>query len=433
MKALHEDARGTPVSCADTATLALYEQALLQYQSYVGDPIATIDQALAARPDFVLGHLFRAGVLMTFGEQRFVPTARDSLRAAEALAERPGERELVLTHAMRQLVEGDWHGGCAMLDRVLVDHPTDAFAIQTAHLFDFYRGDALNLRNRVTRVLPHWSADQPGYSYILGMHAFGLEECNQYAQAEDAAQRALAIEPRDGWAVHAAVHCMEMQNRTDEGIAFLTEREQDWAPDNGFAFHNWWHLALFHLDRGDDARVLALYDTRIYPQEADAALTLVDATALLWRLHLLDVDVGSRMAVLARMWEAKLDAEAEFYAFNDVHALMAFAITGKQEAMARALASAAGAFGADVGEPIGRGLAAFGQGDYARTVHCLLPVRDLAHRFGGSHAQRDLITLTLIDAARRSGQPALARHYLAERQVLRPASGLGRRLLARIG
>jgi hypothetical protein len=36
---------------------------------------------------------------------------------------------------------------------------------------DFYRGDALNLRNRVSLVLPHWDASVPGYSYVLGMHA----------------------------------------------------------------------------------------------------------------------------------------------------------------------------------------------------------------------------------------------------------------------
>ena len=61
------------------------------------------------------------------------------------------------------------------------------FALQTAHLFDFYRGDALNLRNRVSRVLPHWSESVPGYSYVLGMHAFGLEECNQSDRARQPA------------------------------------------------------------------------------------------------------------------------------------------------------------------------------------------------------------------------------------------------------
>lgn len=426
------DARATPVSNSDAATLALYEQALREFQSYVGDAVATIERALAARPDFVLGHVFRAGVLMTFAERRFARMAADSLAAAEPLLTNANARERGLVAATRKLVDGDWQGACALYDRVLVEHPRDAFALQTAHIYDFARGDALNLRNRVSRVLPQWSADLPGYSYVLGLHAFGLEECNQYAEAEAAARQALELERRDGWAVHAAVHCMEMQGRVDEGIQFLHAREADWSPDNGFAFHNWWHLALFHLDRGEDARVLELYDTRVYPQPADIALQMVDATALLWRLHLLGVDVRSRFEPLAAVWAAQLDAEQGFYSFNDAHTAMALVSTGRDADAERLLARVEAGYGAEVGAPITRGLLAFGRGRYAEAVDLLLPVRDSAHRFGGSHAQRDLITLTLIEAARRSGQTSLARHYLAERQVQRPDSGLGRRLARRL-
>lgn len=426
------DARDTPVSNANAATLALYEQALREYQSYVGDAVATIEHALAVQPDFVLGHAFRAGVLMGFGERRFARMAADSVAEAEKLLPQANAREQGLVAAARRLVNGDWHGACAIYDRVLVEYPRDAFALQTAHLFDFYRGDALNLRNRVTRVLPQWSADVPGYSYVLGMQAFGLEECNQYAEAETAARRALELERRDGWAVHAVVHCMEMQGRVDEGIAFLREREDDWSPDNGFAFHNWWHLGLFHLDRGEDAQVLELYDQRVYPQPTDVALQLVDATALLWRLRLLGVDVGARLAPLADAWAAKLEDERGFYSFNDAHAMMALVAAGRDVEAEALLAKVEAGIGADVGAPITRGLQAFGRERYAEALEHLLPVRDSAHRFGGSHAQRDLITLTLIEAARRSAQPALARHYLAERQMQRPLSGLVRRLDGRM-
>ncbi|MGQ0700061.1 MAG: tetratricopeptide repeat protein [Panacagrimonas sp.] len=429
---MKHDIRNTPVSCDDAGVLALYEQALREYQSYVGDAVATIDRALVARPDFVLGHAFKAGVLMTFGEKRFVPAAAESVAVAERLLNRANDRERGLIAAARKLVDGDWHGACATYDRVLVDYPTDAFAIQTAHLFDFYRGDALNLRNRVSRVLPHWSADLPGWSYILGMHAFGLEECNQYPEAEDAARRALALEPCDAWAVHAGVHCMEMRGRIDEGIAWLETRVNDWAPDNAFAFHNWWHLALFHLDRGDERKVLELYDGRVYPQTTDVALQLIDATALLWRLRLLDVDVDDRFQALSRAWEAKLDEERGHYSFNDVHAMMAFAVTGNDSASECLLRNMDAGFGAEVGVPIARGLLAFERRRYAEVLELLLPVRDQAHRFGGSHAQRDLLTLTLIEAARRVGQTKLARHYLAERRVHRPASALGKRLEARL-
>jgi hypothetical protein len=64
-------------------------------------------------------------------------------------------------------------------------------------------------------VLPHWGHEVPGYSYVLGMYAFGLEEMNQFEEAEETARAALAIQRRDSWAVHAAAHVMEMQGRID--------------------------------------------------------------------------------------------------------------------------------------------------------------------------------------------------------------------------
>lgn len=431
------DARGLAVSNGDANTIDLYEKALRQYQSYVGDAVATIDQALSDRPDFVLGHAFRAGVLMTFGEQRFAEQARQSVARAEALLDKANERERALVAATRLLVDGDWDAACRAYDRVLVDYPRDAFALQTAHLFDFYRGDALNLRNRISRVLPAWSPSVPGYSYVLGMHAFGLEECNQYPEAEATARKALELEPRDGWAVHAAVHVFEMQGRIEEGIYWLESRVGDWAPDNSFAFHNWWHLALFHLDRGRFDEVLRLYDRGVYPEPSDVALQLVDATALLWRLHVLGKDVGKRFEQLADVWESKLDAEREFYAFNDVHAMMALAVTGREAAVTRLLGDmhravngkgSNAAMTREVGLPVARAILAFTRKRYDEAIAELEPVRDIAHRFGGSHAQRDLLSLTLIEAAIEAQRPALARHYLAERYVHRPGSALGWRL-----
>lgn len=430
-----------PVSLAHRPSLELYEQALRQYQSYVGDPIATIEKALASAPDFVLGHVFRAMVLMTFGERRFAEQARVSVASAEALGPRANPRERGLIAAARALVDSDWTGACARLDRVLVDHPHDLLALQTAHLMDFYRGDALNLRNRIARVLPHWSAGMPGYAYLLGMYAFGLEECNQYPEAEDAARRALELEPRDGWAVHAATHVMEMQGRIDEGIAWLTSREPDWAPDNGFAFHNYWHLALFHLDQGRPGHALALHDTRIHATTPDPALQLLDATALLWRLYLEDVDLGDRAARVADNWAGRLDTERGYYVFNDAHAMMAFTMAGREAEAAQLAADLDWTvehgrglnrlMTRDVGRAICTGIRAFGRGQHAAAIAALEPVRDIAARFGGSHAQRDVLTLTLIEAALRGGQPALARHYIAERLVLKPASRWGWRLQAR--
>jgi tetratricopeptide (TPR) repeat protein len=270
---MRHDARGVPVSAGRAESLTRYETALRQFQSYVGDPIATLDAALAEDPEFVTGHLMKALVLYTLGERKFVPDVQAQVDAAAAASPRANDRERLLIEAVRDLVAGQWHDGCRTLDRVLIDHPCDALALQSAHLMDFFRGDALNLRNRVTRVLPHWDRSMPGYSYVLGMHAFGLEEMNQYPQAEAEARRALEMEARDGWAVHAATHVMEMQGRIDEGISWLETRQGDWAPDNGFAFHNWWHLALFYLDGARYEDVLRLYDQYVHPEPAQIALS----------------------------------------------------------------------------------------------------------------------------------------------------------------
>jgi hypothetical protein len=80
-----------------------------------------------------------------------------------------------------------------------------------------------------------------------------------------------------------------------------------------------------------------------------------------------------------------------------------------------------------------RAILAFGDGDYARTVALIRPVRSIAHRFGGSHAQRDVIDLTLIEAAIRSGDSALAAALAAERLDRRHESPLSQLFVRRAG
>ena len=135
-----------------------------------------------------------------------------------------------------------------------------------------------------------------GYHAVLGMAAFGLEECGDYAKAEAFGTEAVTLDPRDAWAVHAVAHVNEMRGDVERGVPWLRDTAADWAPENGFAYHNWWHLALLHLDRGDAKSAIAMYDTKVRPN-ADAGLILewIDASALLWRLHLEGVDTGNRL------------------------------------------------------------------------------------------------------------------------------------------
>ena len=318
---------------------------------------------------------------------------------------------------------------------MLAAYPRDALALQAGHLMDFFRGDALNLRNRVSRVLPHWNAEVPGYSFVLGMHAFGLEEMNQYREAEETARRALAIEPRDGWSVHAATHVMEMQGRIDEGIAWLTSREGDWAPDNGFAFHNFWHLALFRLDGGDVAGALDLFDRHVHPEPSAFTLSLIDATALLWRIGLEGGDVGDRWSGVADDWQARVDrGEPGFYAFNDLHAALAFVASGRSAALDEVVAglreAAQGsdsnaAMSRDVGLPLVRAMRAFGEGRYAEAtdgIEARARHRPSVRRQPRATRPADADADRSGDARRRSGA-GVALHHGASRPQAAAAPG----------
>ena len=73
-----------------------------------------------------------------------------------------------------------------------------------------------------------------------------------------------------------------------------------------------------------------------------------------------------------------------------------------------------------VGLAIVRAIAAFGRGRWDETISLLLPVRYRANTFGGSHAQRDIVHRTLLEAALRQGDRPLATALAAERTALKP-------------
>ncbi|MEM7293883.1 MAG: tetratricopeptide repeat protein [Pseudomonadota bacterium] len=436
------DARDVPVSTCEQSSLDDYEIALRQFQSYVGDPTETLSATLENDPEFVVGHIFTACAMMLMSERQYLGEARACIERAESLANKANDRERLLVQAARHWLEGRWDSACVTWDQVLARYPRDAMALQCAHLTDFLVGDAVNLRDRIGRVMHQWDEDVPGYSYILGMQAFGFEECNQFDRAEETGRRALEIESRDGWSVHAVAHVLEMQNRFEEGAAFLQSRENDWAPDNGFAFHNWWHLALFKLENEDTDAALALFDEQIHVDDSDVSMQLLDATALLWRLHLLGVDLGGRGAATAALWKKKTAVENGYYAFNDYHAVLACLMGDEVSEAESILADMRAAcdenpaltamMQRDVGVPASRAAIAFAQGNYSETVELLYPLRPKAHRFGGSNAQRDILSQTLIQAAIRSGQSDLAQLLISEREMHKPFSPLTSRFAAHL-
>ncbi|MER9753106.1 tetratricopeptide repeat protein [Mesorhizobium sp. M0166] len=423
------DAFGLTLSGATEAGLSSYSRAVRELQCFIGDPVGTVDRAIADDPGFVMAHVFKGYLFGLATEREATAVAKACHEAALPLA--ATTREQAHVAALGHLAVGRWHEAARVLEDIAIEFPLDALALLTGHQIDFFTGNARMLRDRIGRALPSWQSGMPGYHAILGMQAFGLEEMGDYARAERLGRTAVDLEPRDGWAQHAVAHVMEMQSRQKDGILWMRANPEAWTRESFLQVHNWWHLALFHYDLGETDEVLALYDGPIYGERSTLALNMVDASAILWRLHLGGVDVGERWSALAANWLPK--ASAGHYAFNDAHAMMAFVGAGL-DAPARGLLEAQreamqgeddnAAFTRDVGHPLTLAIKAFGEGNYAETIRLIRPIRAIAHRFGGSHAQRDVIDLTLIEAALRSGDGALARALAAERALARPDSPL---------
>ena len=249
--------------------------------------------------------------------------------AREALADIAGNpsvlapREQAHLAAAGQWVAGDMAGAGAILADLSLRWPRDVLALFVGHQIDFFTGDAVSLRDRIGRALWAWAPDDPNSGFVQGMYAFGLEECNLYGLSEDVAQGAVATNPDDVWGIHAMVHTYEMQGRIAPGVAFIRDHQEKWATGNFLKVHNSWHYALYLLQGGDVPGTLEVYDRVLHHGDSeDVALELVDASSLLWRLHLEGEAVGERWQSLADAWVRQLTPG--YYPFNDVHAAMAF-------------------------------------------------------------------------------------------------------------
>jgi hypothetical protein len=213
-------------------------------------------------------------------------------------------------------------------------------------------------------------------------------------------------------------HVFEMEGRTREGVAFLTGTSDHWD-SSYFAIHNWWHLALYYLERGEIEEALALYDGPIRRSRSGEWLDIVDAASLLWRLSLVGLDVSQRAQQLAGDIEPLLGEPV--YIFNDWHTIMAFGLGGRPDLSEQVIDASRHAVGSNrvVTEKVGLGLLegfrSFASGGYRHSFDVLVECLPLSRAVGGSHAQRDVLNLTLITAAARSGQDEYARALVATR------------------
>jgi tetratricopeptide (TPR) repeat protein len=429
------DAQGHHLSGATDEAVTHYDQAIRAFNLVHGDAVGQFDTARQLAPEFAMAHLAKAWVFAVANDPGLMAQSAKLVDAARLLT--LNEREQAHLAALASLVQGQRAAAVAVLDRHLMYYPFDIVAHQAAALMDGFLGRFHWVRDRSARALPLWPKDQAGYATLLAFHAFGAEEAGDYARAEDESRAASDLEPLSFWPHHTVAHVMEMTGRPEDGLGWMAAREPLWsAPGHLNEVHIWWHKALFHLELGQYEAALAIYDGPIRATQRPLALSLTNATALLWRLDTLDCAIGERWQEQADFWQGHADGKC--LVFADIHAAMAELRSGQEALAERRLAAmretaassleAAGLY-RTVGIPVVEGLTAFHRGDYHEAVELLLPVRCDLWQIGGSHAQRDVVNWTLTEAAVRAGQRDVALALAHERLATRPRSAPNRRFL----
>ncbi len=388
-----------------------------------------------------LAHCAKGFFLLLLARRELEAGAGAALDAAVASARDRGatDREHLYIDALRALLSGDMFAAVARLDRITDRHPVDALAIKLAHGIRFMAGDNHGMRAALEAVLPAWSDAVPEHGYILGCHAFALEETGAYREAEATGRAAVARAPRDAWGLHAVAHVMEMEDRPREGVAWIEAGVNVWRGSNNFGYHILWHQALFYLELGQWPAALDLYDRRIRADCTDDFRDIANAASLLCRLEREGIDVGARWDELADKAEARVDDTS--LAFADAHYLRALTAAGREgAAMALVEAMRARAMSGsdtqsevmrDIGVPVCEAILAAHHHDYGRAVDLLMPLRSALQRLGGSHAQRDVFRQMLIDLAIAAGRLVEARSALSERLSARPGNRWGWRRMER--
>jgi len=419
-----KDAQGLAVTTDSPRAIASVDRFIEQSLSY-GNDAQVILQGIEADPACVIANAYAATYYLTQESEEGHRQAAPYLKAAKKYLANANEREKLYVWAIDAWAKGDFAQAIAYHEQIAQKYPRDLISVQMGQYHYFYLGNKEGLLQIAEKVLPASLENH----YLHGMLAFGLEQCHRLAEAEVVGRRAVEMNRHDPWAQHAVAHVMETQGRVEEGIAWMESLSDTWENCNSLLYtHNWWHLALYYVEKEEFPKVLALYDTHIWGRaRKESSKDQIGAISLLLRLELRGVDVGDRWEQLGNYLTPRLHEHA--LPFQDLHYVYALARSGTLERVTEMLLSMQeyaetinpylqGRW-TDVALPAARGMVAYAQGDWEKAIAQLKPTLPRLYEIGGSHAQRDLFEQVYLDAWLRAEQNREALHLLAHRFAAR--------------
>ena len=415
------DLYGNPVSTTSRAAVDAYDRGVRGLLGFSADIIDSFRSALEADRDFVLARAALAAALYLAEK---IPEGRAEMDQAAAAAASLPLRERRHVEALALWVTGRVPDAVRLIKECLVEHPRDMVLMQRLYYIYFWQGRSAEMLELTRSVLHALDTD----GFMLGYHAFALEENRRLDEALPLAEKAIAMNPKDAWAVHTVAHVLYERGENVRGIDILPVHIDPCDHLGYFKNHLLWHLALMHLAEGRYERVGELFESVFGDIPISVGSDLQDSVALAWRLDLYgrpDPQRWKRLGVAARGW-----LEMPLLLFHDLHVGMALAAAGDWSAAETQLSrlrergkKSRHPTLPEVVVPLMEGLHAFARHEYGDAVAKIAPIDERIIEVGGSHAQREVFHDTLLEAALRAGEPERARPLLERRLVKRPNPG----------
>lgn len=420
--------------------IAAFESAVLAIAAH-RPPGAALADAVGADPHLVSAiAVMGLGQVMAGSGELMASAAKTALSARKALVEIGGGTafEQALVEALEIAAHGHVRRAAARLEAYLEVNPRAFLCVKLAHALRFMSGQPDRMVSVTSHVLPAFHEGHPGYAYLLGCHAFGLEESGRRDEAEFAGRRAVELEPNDVWGLHAVAHVLEMRGRTCDGRAWLEPCAKIWDDCGNFGYHLAWHMGLYHLAEGDAAEALRIFDQHLVPSPTCDFRDVANAASMLWRLQQNGADIGDRWdRVVAVASARRLDTTYVFATLHYLLALLGARRTIEAHQLVAALENNASdhpcAFdqqriAARVGVPLAQALLAIGE---QRTVQAdLCRIAKELPTIGGSDAQRDVFLRTLLQIAVTQGNEPVARSIGELRLAQRSEDRFQRQMIA---
>lgn len=416
------DALGNAITSSPAATEAGLNDFIEGFLAYEPRAVKVLEAA-DADPGSVLANVY-AGALHMLAETTDAPAnARRYLERAASAG--PGlEREAAARAFLEAWIRDDIPAALRISRDVVEAHPRDLVMVKLHQYLQLNRGDFPGL----LRVALGAQASGSAKAHLLGMCAFGYEQCHLLDAAETAAWKALELREAEPWAQHALAHVMITQGRIGEGARFMRSVSGSWSGLNSFMYtHNWWHLALFELALGRGEEALAIHDAHCWTQDRTYSQDQIGSASLLARLEFAGLDVADRWTDLADHVETR--GADTVQPFLSLQYLLALGRAGRAsadellDAIRRRAADApehVRATWAQVALPAAEGVLCWCRGDDSQAVLKLGQALRRLVEIGGSHAQRDLFEQIFLQAVLRQRRWPLAQTLLEERRAFDP-------------